>query len=277
MMGQHDGATMMRDRPSQRAEQEGVVTADVMALAAALNDALPQTQCTRCGFPDCHAYAWAIASGDAAINRCPPGGQEGIQRLAALSAQPALPLNPDNGTEAPRHLAVIDEAWCIGCTLCLKACPVDCIVGGPKLMHTVSAAQCTGCELCLPACPVDCISLRPITQGRTGWDAWSAAEARQARERYDEHRRRACAAKLVTGGPPPPSSDVAGLSADADADAGADEAEAELRAASAAESWVTAGAGATAGAAVMAEAEAAAAKKRVVGAALTRARAARRG
>lgn len=278
MMGQHDGATMMRDRPSQRAEQEGVVTADVMALAAALNDALPQTQCTRCGFPDCHAYAWAIASGDAAINRCPPGGQEGIQRLAALSAQPALPLNPDNGTEAPRHLAVIDEAWCIGCTLCLKVCPVDCIVGGSKLMHTVSAAHCTGCELCLPACPVDCISLQPITQSRTGWDAWSAAQAQQARERYDEHRRRACAAELIAGSPPsPPSSEAAGPFREAEAEA----VKVESHAASAREprvaySRAASGAVAPAGAPALAEVDAAAAKKRVVGAALVRARDARR-
>ena len=159
-------------------------------LAAALNDALPQTQCTRCGYPDCRSYADAIAAEGAAINRCPPGGDEGVQRLAALTGAAPLPLDPACGIEAPRQLAVIDEAWCIGCTLCLQACPVDCIVGGPKAMHTVVAAQCTGCELCLPVCPVDCIALTPVTGARTGWDAWSGAQAAQARDRYDWHRER---------------------------------------------------------------------------------------
>jgi len=160
------------------------------ALAQALNDALPQTQCTRCGYPDCRAYAEAIAADEAAINQCPPGGAEGIQRLAALTGRSVLPLNPDHGTEAPRQLAVIDEAWCIGCTLCLKACPVDCIVGGPKAMHTVIDDLCTGCELCIPVCPVDCISLQPVTGARTGWQAWSSAQATQAAERYAWHRQR---------------------------------------------------------------------------------------
>ena len=159
-------------------------------LSQALNGALPQTQCTRCGYPDCRAYAQAIASGEASINQCPPGGQEGVGRLAALTGRPELPLNPQHGVEAPRRLAVIDEAWCIGCTLCLKACPVDCIVGGPKLMHTVIEAQCTGCELCIPACPVDCIALTPVTGTRTGWQAWSAPQAREAGVRYAWHRDR---------------------------------------------------------------------------------------
>ncbi len=159
-------------------------------LAQALNAALPQTQCTRCGYPDCRSYAQAMAEGVAAINQCPPGGAEGIQRLAALTGRPVLPPNPVNGVEAPRQLAVIDEAWCIGCTLCLKACPVDCIVGGPKLMHTVINAECSGCELCIPACPVDCISLTPITGERTGWQAWSEPQARVASERYDWHLQR---------------------------------------------------------------------------------------
>ena len=157
-------------------------------LARELDAALPQTQCTRCGYPDCSAYAQAMASGAADINQCPPGGRQGVVRLARITGRPALPLNPDHGVEAARRLAVIDEAWCIGCTLCLKACPVDCIVGGPKSMHTVMAAQCTGCELCIPACPVDCISLRPVTGSRTGWDAWSDAQALEARDRYAFHR-----------------------------------------------------------------------------------------
>ena len=161
------------------------------ALAQALDDALPQTQCTRCGYPDCRAYAEAIAADEAAINQCPPGGAEGIARLAALTGQPVQALNPDHGTEAPRQLAVIDEAWCIGCTLCIQACPVDCIVGGPKSMHTVIDALCTGCELCVPVCPVDCISLQPVTGSATGWQAWSDAQAQLARERHAWHRARA--------------------------------------------------------------------------------------
>jgi electron transport complex protein RnfB len=158
--------------------------------ADAIDAALPQTQCTRCGYPDCHAYAVAIAQADAPINQCPPGGAEGIARLARLAGRPVIPLNPANGREGPRQLAVIDETWCIGCTLCLKACPVDCIVGGPKQMHTVVESQCTGCELCVPVCPVDCIAMANATGDRTGWDAWSAADAEAARARYAFHRLR---------------------------------------------------------------------------------------
>ena len=147
--------------------------------------ALPQTQCTRCGYPDCAAYANAMAGGDAAINQCPPGGAEGVARLAAITGQAVIPLNPVNGSEGPRHVAWIDENWCIGCTLCIKACPVDCIVGGNKRMHTVIEAQCTGCELCIPVCPVDCIALENVTGERTGWAAWSAKDADSARARYE--------------------------------------------------------------------------------------------
>jgi electron transport complex protein RnfB len=159
----------------------------VNLLAQRINAALPQTQCTRCGYPDCAAYAQAISDGEAEINQCPPGGAEGIQRLAAVTGRPVLPLNPDNGSEGPRHLAVIDEDWCIGCTLCLDACPTDAIVGSNKLMHTVIEPCCTGCELCIPVCPVDCISLENVTGERTGWRAWSASAAEQARVRYEFH------------------------------------------------------------------------------------------
>jgi len=154
--------------------------ADLLAL-------LPQTQCARCGFPDCAAYAKAITDGEAAINQCPPGGAEGIRRLAALTGHAVLPLNPKNGFEGPRPVVFIDEAWCIGCTLCIKACPVDAIVGANKLMHTVIEPYCTGCELCLPVCPVDCIELENVSGSATGWAAWSPAQAEQARNRYEFH------------------------------------------------------------------------------------------
>ena len=163
---------------------------ETRALFLALHDALPQTQCTRCGYPDCAAYAQAIASGQAAINQCPPGGQTGVERLAALTGRPVVPLNPEHGTEGPRHVAIIDEAWCIGCTLCIKACPTDAILGANKLMHTVIEPWCTGCELCIPVCPVDCIALENVTGTQTGWAAWSAEHADTARGRYDTRQQR---------------------------------------------------------------------------------------
>jgi len=159
-------------------------------LAFLIDQALPQTQCTRCGYPDCARYAQAIAAGEAAINQCPPGGQEGVRRLAALTGQPEQPLNPKFGIEGPLTVARIDENWCIGCTLCIKACPVDAILGANKYMHTVMAAHCTGCELCLPACPVDCIQLEVVTPGASGWQAWSETQAAQARQRYARHQAR---------------------------------------------------------------------------------------
>jgi electron transport complex protein RnfB len=163
---------------------------ETRALFSWINDALPQTQCTRCGFPDCASYARAIAQDQAPINQCPPGGQTGIDRLAALTGQAVVPLNPEHGTEGPRHVAIIDEAWCIGCTLCIDACPTDAILGANKMMHTVIEPWCTGCELCLPVCPVDCISLDNATDERTGWAAWSAEQAHTARERYTSRQQR---------------------------------------------------------------------------------------
>jgi len=151
---------------------------------------LPQTQCRRCGYDDCRGYAEAIAGEEAEINRCPPGGAEGIDRLARLTGKAALPLDPACGTEAPRALALIDEAWCIGCALCLKACPVDAIVGAAKRMHVVIDELCTGCELCVPVCPVDCIAMIGASGDRTGWDAWDPAHAEQARDRYARHAAR---------------------------------------------------------------------------------------
>ncbi len=162
----------------------------LQGLAARIDAALPQTQCTRCGYPDCAAYAQAIADGTAAINQCPPGGAEGIARLSAITGQPALPLSEAHGHESPRALAVIDENWCIGCTLCIKACPTDAIVGANKRMHTVIAPHCTGCELCIPVCPVDCITLEPASGAATGWAAWSPAQAQHALERYARRQQR---------------------------------------------------------------------------------------
>jgi electron transport complex protein RnfB len=156
-----------------------------VSLVEQINNALPQTQCTRCGYPDCQRYAQAIAQGEADINQCPPGGTEGVERLAALTGKPALPLNPDNGLEGPRTIAIIDEAWCIGCTLCIAVCPTDAIVGANKRMHTVVEPYCTGCELCIPACPVDCISLEPIDINLSGWASWPQELANLARQRYE--------------------------------------------------------------------------------------------
>lgn len=156
-------------------------------LADRLDAALPQTQCTRCGYPDCRRYAEAMADGVADIDRCPPGGAEGIVRLAALTGRPVRPLDPARGTEGPLRMARIDEAWCIGCTLCIKACPVDAIVGAPRHMHTVVEAWCTGCELCIPPCPVDCIELVPVDPDLAGWAAWSEPQAEQGRSRYRAH------------------------------------------------------------------------------------------
>lgn len=166
------------------------------SLTERIDALLPQTQCQRCGYPDCRSYAAALEVGTAEINQCPPGGQAGVERLAALLGRPALPLNPAHGFEGPMTVAVIDEQWCIGCTLCLKACPTDAIVGTHKRMHTVIERYCTGCDLCLPVCPVDCIQMLAVGAAdgaqpvATGWAAWSPAQAEQARQRYTQRQQR---------------------------------------------------------------------------------------
>jgi len=162
----------------------------VTSLVERINDALPQTQCTRCGYPNCRSYAQAIAQDNAPLNQCPPGGAEGISVLSLITGRDVLPLNPEHGLEGPMTVAVIDEAWCIGCTLCIKVCPTDAILGSNKVMHTVIESVCTGCDLCLPVCPVDCIEMVPVSGEQTGWAAWSSVLASQARQRYEDRQTR---------------------------------------------------------------------------------------
>ena len=160
------------------------------SLADQIEDLLPQTQCTKCGYPACRPYAEAIAEGTSNYNQCPPGGAEGIARLATLLGKPVIALNPVNGIERERPVAIIDEAACIGCTLCIQACPVDAIAGAAKQMHTVSPELCTGCDLCVAPCPVDCIAMIPVTEHKTGWHAWSANQADAARQRFHQRELR---------------------------------------------------------------------------------------
>lgn len=189
--------------PSDHPHQRPAPLPDSPNLAARIDALLPQTQCRQCGYAGCHPYAEAIARGDADINQCPPGGAVGIANLAALLGREPQPLNPAHGVEQPRQLAVIDEPRCIGCTLCLQACPVDAIVGAAKLMHTVIADECTGCRLCVPPCPVDCIVMvsapdlpdtpdRPAAERARG-DHWrrrhDARQFRLNREQQDKSAR----------------------------------------------------------------------------------------
>ena len=165
-----------------------------MSLADSIDARLPQTQCTRCGYDGCRPYAEAIASGEARINQCPPGGGETIAELAAITGQPALPLDPAYGEpETQPFVALIDEARCIGCYKCIQACPVDAIVGAPKLMHTVVEAECTGCELCLPPCPVDCIEWVPRQI-----DPYRDVSAQRARGSASSYAQPACNARAMS-------------------------------------------------------------------------------
>ncbi|MGH8504386.1 MAG: RnfABCDGE type electron transport complex subunit B [Stenotrophobium sp.] len=179
------------------------------ALAERIDALLPQTQCTQCGYAGCKPYAVAIAAGEAGINQCPPGGDEGVRALAALLHRAPSPIDPANGVaKTCSTVAVIDEAVCIGCTLCIQACPVDAIVGANQLMHTVIAGECSGCELCLPPCPVDCIRMEPVPEAddlyrkplaahrvqsaawRTRFDARTLRLQRDKQRRADEHARK---------------------------------------------------------------------------------------
>jgi len=152
------------------------------ALTGRIDALLPQTQCRQCGYAGCRPYAEAISTGSTAINRCPPGGSDVIADLARLLQRSPIPLDTRYGVTQTPAVALIDEAWCIGCTLCIQACPVDAIAGAAKLMHTVIAEECTGCELCIPPCPVDCIQM--IADARPADRETRAARAAHARARY---------------------------------------------------------------------------------------------
>jgi electron transport complex protein RnfB len=161
----------------------------VTPLALRIDAILPQTQCTKCGYDGCRPYAEAIARGEADINQCPPGGDEGVALLARVTGRDAKPLDPANGPYRAPQVAVIDEPACIGCTKCIQACPVDAIVGAAKRMHTVIASWCTGCELCLPPCPVDCIELvstAVLPERDLSRDRHERRAARLEREARDE-------------------------------------------------------------------------------------------
>jgi electron transport complex protein RnfB len=180
----HRGGHAGRHAIPGAAKAPSLFSMSTATLADHIDALLPQTQCTKCGYDGCRPYAAAIARGEAEINRCPPGGESGMRALAALLGKPALPLDTSRGTPGALTVAVIDETHCIGCTLCIDACPVDAIVGTAKRMHTVVDTLCTGCDLCVAPCPVDCIEMVPA--GRD----WTAADARRSRERHESRARR---------------------------------------------------------------------------------------
>ena len=162
-----------------------------MDLAVQIDALLPQTQCARCGYPGCLPYAQAVAQGQAEINQCPPGGQKTVDALAHLLKRPAVALNPDFGrVPEQRMLAVIEEEHCIGCTLCIQACPLDAIIGAAKLMHTVLLEECSGCELCLPPCPVDCIQMVAVSDYPHIYPNWTRVQAKRAKQRFLARQKR---------------------------------------------------------------------------------------
>jgi Na+-translocating ferredoxin:NAD+ oxidoreductase subunit B len=166
---------------------QGRTLPSTQSLVARIDALLPQTQCTKCGYAGCEPYAQAVASGMAQINQCPPGGDALVRRLARLLATDYLPLDLVRGAEQARHVARIDEARCIGCTLCIQACPVDAIVGAAQQMHTVIVELCTGCDLCVAPCPVDCIAMTSATGSDTHW---TRPRMDAARERFQRRNRR---------------------------------------------------------------------------------------
>lgn len=164
----------------------------VIVLADRIDAMLPQTQCRRCGFDGCRPYADALARGESSLNRCPPGGERLIEKLATLLERQILPLDPDCGVEGAPLVAWIDEPACIGCARCLDDCPTDAIVGARKRMHTVIAEDCSGCGLCVPLCPVDCIRMiaAPGLPQAPLEESAIAERARRYRPRYDARRAR---------------------------------------------------------------------------------------
>ena len=156
----------------------------------AVDALLPQTQCGRCGYDACRPYAQALARGDADVNRCPPGGEATIAALARILGRPVKALDPACGAAGPRETAIIDESACIGCTVCIRACPVDAIIGARRWMHAVLESECTGCGLCIEPCPVDCISMVPARTGPATPEGWLAERAPLARQRFERRRRR---------------------------------------------------------------------------------------
>lgn len=170
-------------------------------LAERIDALLPQTQCRRCGYPDCSAYSLALAAGDTAVNRCPPGGASTIKRLAALLNVAPVALDGTCGEEGPRRVAFVDEAWCIGCTLCLAACPVDAIVGAAKRMHVIIESLCTGCELCIAPCPVECIHMEAARSGPLEPAPWLRERALPAKQRYVARGQRLGSGPAVAIGP----------------------------------------------------------------------------
>jgi len=188
----------------------------VSVTVSALDALLPQTQCQRCGYADCAAYATAMHAGEADLNRCPPGGDATRVALAAVLGRDAIALADDVDAYAPEHVAVIDEQQCIGCAACLPVCPTDAIVGASKQMHTVIAADCTGCELCIIACPVDCIELAAVATPANRVHATLAARQPQAgalRDAYAAHKARLAARKDAKDAAhsPPPATDKRAL------------------------------------------------------------------
>ena len=171
------------DPPAPEEERARKQRVDGVERVNAIDAILPQTQCTKCGYPGCRLYAEAMAAGDADFNQCPPGGQAGIVKLATLLKRTPKPLNPANGIEKPRVVALIDETQCIGCTLCIQACPVDAIIGAPKYMHTVLTDLCSGCDLCVAPCPVDCITMVPAQGDDRNWTLDRSNAARQRFEK----------------------------------------------------------------------------------------------
>jgi Na+-translocating ferredoxin:NAD+ oxidoreductase subunit B len=159
-------------------------------LVEALNQALPQTQCRRCGFEGCLPYAQAMAQRTAPANRCPPGGQTGLLKLSALLGTEVTQLDSSCGAVGPRTVAFIQPDRCIGCTKCIDVCPTDAIVGGPKKSHYVIAQFCTGCDLCLPPCPVDCIDQLPVQAPLLAAETWGSSQIGNAKSRYDNKKLR---------------------------------------------------------------------------------------